>query len=139
MADPNVQGDEDEEEKLENQQGIEEMFLIATSEAVGCMIKTHAAFIPHFIKEFLPNCIQMLDKTKFGQVGVKLALCVFDDFIEHGREHAMPFFHDMIAAHMQHAMLYEDTAQAAAYGLGMSAEYAAKMASVPGNPGVPQV
>eukprot|EP01059_Diplonema_ambulator_P001732 TRINITY_DN1145_c0_g1_i3.p1 TRINITY_DN1145_c0_g1~~TRINITY_DN1145_c0_g1_i3.p1 ORF type:complete len:1069 (+),score=437.55 TRINITY_DN1145_c0_g1_i3:108-3314(+) len=126
--------DDDEKKKLEEMSTSEEEFLIQSSESVGALLKTHKAFIQPFIEKFLPQVTLMLDGSKFGPVGVKLALCILDDFMEHGAAAAMPFFTKILEAIWCCGLIDEEVAQAAAYGLTIAAHFAVAISTLPGNP-----
>eukprot|EP01064_Diplonema_japonicum_P034063 TRINITY_DN691_c2_g1_i1.p1 TRINITY_DN691_c2_g1~~TRINITY_DN691_c2_g1_i1.p1 ORF type:complete len:1073 (+),score=364.09 TRINITY_DN691_c2_g1_i1:116-3334(+) len=134
QKDTNEEDDDDEKKKLEEQSSSEEEFLIQSSESVGALIKTHSAFIPHFVQHFLPQVTQMLDRNKFGEVGVKLALCILDDFMEHGKESAMPYFVDILEAIWKCGMMDEEIAQAASYGLTIAAHFVQHISPLPNSP-----
>ena len=70
-------------EKLEAENEGEEELLNQVVEAVGAMVKKYQSFIPHFANTFYPMCLGLLGDG-YGDVEKRLALCAFDDFVEHG-------------------------------------------------------
>uniref|UniRef100_A0A7S4LGY4 C2H2-type domain-containing protein n=1 Tax=Eutreptiella gymnastica TaxID=73025 RepID=A0A7S4LGY4_9EUGL len=122
-----VAEDEDEVEKLEAENEGEEELLNQVVEAVGAMVKKYQSFIPHFANTFYPMCLGLLGDG-YGDVEKRLALCAFDDFVEHGsqisQEAVAPYLQPIISALLKHCSSADaDLAQAAAYGLGVCAQY----------------
>ena len=71
-------------DKLEAENEGEEELLIEVVDAVGALVKHQPAFLSHFATTFYPLCQELMNDRKYGPVEHRLALCVFDDFIEHG-------------------------------------------------------
>ena len=61
----------------------EEELLSQVVEAVGAMVKKNLNFVPSFATVFYPMCMELLGDG-YGDVEKRLALCAFDDFVEHG-------------------------------------------------------
>eukprot|EP00667_Euglena_gracilis_P001769 EG_transcript_1769 len=121
--------DEEEVEKLEAENEGEEELLGQVVEAVGAMVKRNRSFIPFFANTFYPMCMDLLGDG-YGDVERRLALCAFDDFVEHGSqisaEAVQPYLQPIIAALMKYTTSSDpDLAQAAAYGIGVCAQYGA--------------
>eukprot|EP00993_Chasmostoma_nieuportense_P006746 NODE_73_length_3445_cov_194.109705_g67_i0.p1 GENE.NODE_73_length_3445_cov_194.109705_g67_i0~~NODE_73_length_3445_cov_194.109705_g67_i0.p1 ORF type:complete len:1068 (-),score=282.68 NODE_73_length_3445_cov_194.109705_g67_i0:240-3272(-) len=122
-----VADDEDEMEKLEAENEGEEELLYQVVESVGALVKTHQSFLVHFMNSFYPLCAELL-QDKYGDVEHRLALCVFDDFVEHGSQinssAVLPYLQPILTALLKFSCVNDpDVVQAAAYGLGVCAQY----------------
>jgi len=99
-----VHDDDEEVEKLEAENEGEEMLLDQVTEAVGVMVKKCRAFIPSFATTFYPLCMDLLG-PQYGDVERRLAICAFDDFVEHGSQISAaavePFMPQILAALLQ--------------------------------------
>jgi len=131
MKQKEVDDDEDEVEKLEAENEGEEELLSQVVEAVGATVKKNLSFVPAFATVFYPMCLDLLGDG-YGDVEKRLALCAFDDFVEHGSqisaEAVQPYLQPIIAALLKFSNSQDpDLTQAAVYGLGVCAQYAANV------------
>eukprot|EP01012_Entosiphon_sulcatum_P040612 TRINITY_DN542_c0_g1_i1.p1 TRINITY_DN542_c0_g1~~TRINITY_DN542_c0_g1_i1.p1 ORF type:complete len:1085 (-),score=290.63 TRINITY_DN542_c0_g1_i1:1051-4281(-) len=124
-ADEVEDDDEHELDKLEEEADDEEDLLTQVVEAIGALVKHCEAFLPHFATTFYPMCRDLLT-DKYGDLEHKLALCTFDDFVEHGskvnRNALGPFVQEIISFLLKFVADSDcNVVQAAAYGLGVTA------------------
>eukprot|EP00906_Rhabdomonas_costata_P025796 RCo036847 len=129
MQQSEVKDDEDEVDKLEAENEGEEELLVEAVEAVGVLLKTHRAFIPLFMGTFYPMWVDLLDERKgYGAVEHRLALCAFDDFVEHGYllspETVAPYIQPIVGYLLKFSAAEDaDVVQASVFGLGICAQY----------------
>jgi hypothetical protein len=119
-----VEDDEDEVQRLENEEEGEEMLLNEAMETIGFFIKWQPAnFISHFTQSFLPMCRELLQNQTYGDVERRLALCVFDDLMEHGPPSVVNSLgEDLVKCNLHYSTHKNpDVVQSAVYGLGLCA------------------
>eukprot|EP01013_Petalomonas_cantuscygni_P022793 TRINITY_DN44108_c0_g1_i1.p1 TRINITY_DN44108_c0_g1~~TRINITY_DN44108_c0_g1_i1.p1 ORF type:complete len:1118 (+),score=304.92 TRINITY_DN44108_c0_g1_i1:58-3411(+) len=116
--------EEEEEEEAKHAADHERDLAKAVNESVGMLLKTHAAFRPTFVRDFLPFYEGLLKGADV--VGIHIGLCALDDFVEMvapaDPAAVLPFAQPVLAA-ILHYTPHPDllVRQAAAYGLGIYA------------------
>eukprot|EP00756_Hemistasia_phaeocysticola_P039237 Hpha_TRINITY_DN16803_c1_g8::TRINITY_DN16803_c1_g8_i1::g.150572::m.150572/K20222/IPO5, KPNB3, RANBP5; importin-5 len=119
-------GDEDVKEKLREEAEEEEKLLTNCVDVMGVFLKTHGqTFTPMFAQGFLPGALEMLDVSRFGVLGRKLAVCVLVDFVDLQPDHAAPCL-----PHLREGLLLAGAspsdpvlARACGYGIGVCARF----------------
>ncbi|SPQ97476.1 TOG domain-containing protein [Plasmodiophora brassicae] len=116
--------DEDEEERRASEKEADEQLQYMLAECFGSMIKALGAhFLPVF-NESLPVLVQMLEPQS-GPVPRKMAIFIFDDFVEKMAAQAGPYLptlFPMVARYVSDRD--SDIRQAVAYGIALCAQLA---------------
>ena len=120
--------DEEEKDKLQEDSYFESEFITSISEFIGSLFKTHGdSFVKFFVKSTWPIFIEML-KPEYESDEHRIALCVICDFIEFGNGSVNQFYKIVIPALFQYSQDEEpEVRQAAAYGLGCTAQFGGQM------------
>ena len=117
--------DEEEREELQAEHEAESEVLDAINECIGTLAKALKSQLHPYFDHLLPNIIKLLSEQSSCDER-RVAICIFDDIIEHTGEggaankyfqHFMPHF--LSAAVNSHS----DLRQAAVYGVGVCAEF----------------
>ncbi|KAJ1675451.1 importin subunit beta-3 [Spiromyces aspiralis] len=123
--------DEDDEEALIEDEAVEGATIDEVSKALHAIFKTHGeSYLPYFDK-FLPIVLSFLnDSAASGDhASRQWALCVFDDLIEFtgpaSSAYAPQFFDTMIRSIVDPNS--HEIRQAAAYGIGVAAQFGGEM------------
>eukprot|EP01080_Neovahlkampfia_damariscottae_P002593 gene2593-3554_t len=116
--------DEEEKDKLQEDSYFESEFISSISEFIGSLFKTHGnTFVQYFSKVNWPIFVEML-KPEYGTDEHRIALCVICDFIEFGNGAVNQFYKIVIPALFTYSQDSEpEVRQAAAYGLGCTAQF----------------
>jgi len=118
--------DDDEKAELREEAAEEERLLTNCVDLMAALLKTHRrTFTPMFAQGFLPDALQMLDVSRFGTLGRKLALCVLVDFVDLAAEeaaHCLPALRDSL---LQAGASPTDPvlARVCAYGIAVAARF----------------
>ncbi|KAL9675431.1 hypothetical protein QQ045_003633 [Rhodiola kirilowii] len=119
--------DAEEGELLKEENEQEEELFDQVGDCLGTLIKTFkASFLPLF-DELSTYITPMWGSDRTAEER-RIAICIFDDIAEHCRESALKYY-DMYLPFLLDACTDEnpDVRQAAAYGIGVCAEYGGKV------------
>jgi len=115
--------DDDEQDRIGDEELLEEDFQTNVVDLIGNLFKTHQNFVPCFITNLWPIYTKMLD-PKLNDEEHRVGLCVLCDFVEHGRGTASQVAKDIVAAFLTYSMdQHAEVRQAAVYGIGASAQF----------------
>mmetsp|Transcript_21433 Transcript_21433/g.29989 ORF Transcript_21433/g.29989 Transcript_21433/m.29989 type:complete len:1094 (-) Transcript_21433:418-3699(-) len=122
--------DEEEEERIGEEEERDEEINSLLADCLGNLFKSYKeATLPYFQNLIFPIIVEMLKGVTSDK---QVALCVFDDLIEHLGAHAVPFLQHYLPIAIP-AINDADPAvrQASVYGMGLCAQFGGQqMASV---------
>ncbi|KAH1204811.1 Importin-5 [Glycine max] len=115
--------DAEERELLKEENEQEEELFDQVGDCLGTLIKTfRASFLP-FFDDLSSYLTPMFGKDKTSEER-RIAICIFDDVAEHGREAALKYYDSFLPFLLEACNdEYPDVRQAAVYGVGVCAEF----------------
>jgi len=116
--------DTEETERLQDEHDQEEELLLDVADLSGKLVRLYRVnFLVVFQNTVLPSFIQMLD-PKSPPHERQVALCVFDDMVEYTPAESISFFDIYFPAMLNYVGdAHSGVRQAAAYGIGVCAQY----------------
>jgi hypothetical protein len=116
--------DEEETERLQEEHDQEEDLLLDIADLCGKLVKFFkSAFLATIQATLLPRFVRMLEQTAPAHER-QVALCVFDDIIEYAPNESLQIFDGYFPAMLTYLVdPHAGVRQAAAYGIGVSAQY----------------
>jgi len=112
--------DEEELEQIDEETSKEEEILSGVADTIGALVKTHKElFLPYFQNQLLAVFTDMLSEQRTNHER-QVALCVFDDVMEHCGPHAVALLPSFLPS-MIRDLTDPDPAvrQAAVFGIGV--------------------
>ncbi|KAG4396095.1 hypothetical protein GLYMA_19G113200v4 [Glycine max] len=115
--------DAEERELLNEENEQEEELFDQVGDCLGTLIKTfRTSFLP-FFDELSSYLTPLFGKDKTSEER-RIAICIFDDVAEHGREAALKYYDSFLPFLLEACNdEYPDVRQAAVYGVGVCAEF----------------
>lgn len=116
--------DEVTEAKIAGENRAEDELNFMVSECIGSLMKIHKlSFLPTF-EGLLPELMRLVSPTASTPESQKIALFIFDDFVEHMGSHGTPLYQQFVPAMLKYtASPRPELRQAASYGLGLCAQH----------------
>jgi len=101
----------------------EDDITVELAEIVGALVMNHPESFLAAFNDLAPIILQLVQKTSAPSER-QLALCVFDDMVEHTREHSYPLFQHFVPFMLEYASdPHPGVRQAALYGLGVCVQH----------------
>jgi len=93
------------------------------AEVIGVLVKNHPETFLQAFQELVPLVIEMLQKGRSAPER-QLAICIFDDIVEHTHDRSYPLFPHFCPLVLEYAVdPHPGVRQAACFGLGVCVQY----------------
>lgn len=116
-------GDADESVIIREELVKEDDISNELAELIGAIVKNQPQFFLANFQDIFPHVMDMLQKKKPASER-QLALCVFDDIVEHTQSQSLPLFQHFLPLMMEYALdPHPGVRQASCFGLGVCAQF----------------
>eukprot|EP01126_Amoeba_proteus_P036058 TRINITY_DN365_c0_g1_i1.p1 TRINITY_DN365_c0_g1~~TRINITY_DN365_c0_g1_i1.p1 ORF type:complete len:1122 (+),score=271.13 TRINITY_DN365_c0_g1_i1:75-3368(+) len=123
LLDSNPDGDEDDSILVKEETSKEDELLRELAEVVGALVKNQPqVFVEAFKTGLCPLVGNLIQKNR-PAAERQLALCIFDDLVEHAKADSFPFWDSFMPFMLEYATdPNPEVRQASCYGLGVCAQ-----------------
>jgi len=127
LSGKNPDDDADDSAHIREDLSREDELLRELAEVVGALVRYHPDFFMEAFQQELFGLVGELIQKHCASAERQLALCIFDDVVEHGKERSFPLWDLFMPFMLEYAVdTTPEVRQAACYGLGVCAQQGAE-------------